>query len=117
MNVPRRQVVRKTTIAALANRVMNCYFRPQPMHRATLGIILIGATCLLAGCRSPRETETSELRHGLRQQMRVVRTQLQTSGASSAQLREFDRVASALDRQMRQLERKIQAMEEQTGER
>lgn len=79
-------------------------------------LLLITTTCLLAGCSSPRESETSELRRGMRQQMSVLRTQLQTSGASAAQLRDFDKAMTELDRQMRQLERQMQAMEKQSGE-
>ena len=73
--------------------------------------LLIVTACLLAGCSSTRETETSEMRRGVKQQMSVLRNQLQSSGASQAQLRDFDRAVAAVDRQMRQLERQLQAME------
>lgn len=80
-------------------------------------LLLITTTCLLAGCSSTRESETSEMRRGMKQQMSVVRTQLQTSGASAAQLREFDKAMTELDRQMRQLERQMHAMEKQMNDR
>lgn len=83
----------------------------QPSWKQTANVLLIAVACLLAGCSSTRESETSELRRGMKQQMRAVRAQLQASDASAAQLREFDRVAAAMDQQMRQLERQMQAME------
>jgi len=74
-------------------------------------LLLITTTCLLAGCRNTQESEASEMRRGLRQQTSILRTQMQTSGASSAQLRDFDKAMTELDRLMRQLERQMQAME------
>lgn len=79
--------------------------------------LLLATSCLLAGCSSTRETETSEMRRGMRQQMSVLRTQLQTSGASAAQLRDFDKAMTELDRQMRKLERQMHAMEKQMNDR
>lgn len=81
--------------------------------KRTANILLITSACLLASCSSTRENETSELRRDLRQQMNLVRTQLKTSGASTAQLRDFDKAMAELERQMRQLERQMQAMEKQ----
>ena len=74
-------------------------------------LVLLTAACFLAGCSTTKESKTSEMRRGMKQQMNAVRAQLQTSGASAARLREFDRVAAAMDRQMRQLERQMHAME------
>ena len=75
------------------------------------GLFLIVTACFLVGCSTTKETETSEIRRGMKQQMNAVRAQLRASGASAAQLREFDRAAAAMDRQMRQLERQMHAME------
>ena len=72
---------------------------------------LLMATCFLSACSSTRDSETSELRGGMKQQMATVRAQMKASGATPAQLRDFDRAALAMDRQMRQLERQMQAME------
>ena len=79
--------------------------------KRTAGLLLITTTCFLAGCSSTKESEATEMRRGMKQQMSVVRMQLQTSGASSAQLRDFDKATAELDRLMRQLDRQMQAME------
>jgi septal ring factor EnvC (AmiA/AmiB activator) len=73
---------------------------------------LLVATCLLAACSSTRESETSEIRSGMKQQMATVRAQMKTSGATAAQLRDFDRAMVEMDRQMRALERQMKALEQ-----
>jgi Tfp pilus assembly protein PilO len=80
--------------------------------------LLIAIACLLAGCSHTQESETTELRRAMKQQMTALRAQLKASGATVAQLREFDRAIAALDQPMRQLERQMQAMEtvEKRGE-
>lgn len=76
------------------------------MNGTALSVIAICAASLLAGCHTSRNSDTAELRHEMRKQLQTARAQLQTSGATPAQLREIDQAIAALDQQMQQLEGK-----------
>jgi hypothetical protein len=47
--------------------------------------------------------------------MMVVRTQMRASGASAAQLRDFDKAVAEMDRMLRQMEKQMRALEKQAG--
>ena len=55
------------------------------------------------------------MRREMRRQMMAVRTQMRASGASTAQLRDFDKAMAEMDRVMRQTERQMRALEKQAG--
>jgi len=75
----------------------------------------IGAALLCAGCASTSDNEASQMRREMRRQMMAVRTQMRASGASTAQLRDFDKAMAEMDRVMRQTERQMRALEKQAG--
>lgn len=82
----------------------------------TLAGVLICAISLLAGCSTTREDDASEMRRAMRAQMTAVRNQMSASGASVAQLREFDKAMVEMDRVMRQMEKQMRAIENATGD-
>jgi Tfp pilus assembly protein PilO len=77
--------------------------------------VFICAALLCAGCATTHNDETSEMRRGMRQQMMAVRTQMRASGASAAQLRDFDKAVAEMDRMLRQMEKQMRALENQAG--
>lgn len=81
----------------------------------SLAVFCICAVLLCAGCASTSDNEASQMRREMRRQMMAVRTQLQASGASTAQLRDFDKAMAEMDRVMRQTEMQMRALEDQTG--
>jgi hypothetical protein len=54
-------------------------------------------------------------RREMREQMMAVRRQMQASGASLAQLREFDKAMAEMERLMRQAEKQMRALDKQPG--
>lgn len=81
-----------------------------------LAAVLTCAASLCAGCATSKEAETSEMRRAMRAQMTAVRNQMLASGASVAQLREFDKAMVEMDRVMRQMEKQMRAIENATGD-
>ena len=77
--------------------------------------VFFSAALLCAGCASTSDNEASQMRREMRRQMMAVRTQMQTSGATPAQLREFDKAMVEMERVMRQTEKQLRALEKQAG--
>jgi len=80
------------------------------MNRVLLSSALLPAL-LLTACRSTHTSETSELPQEMRQQMSEQRAQLKASGATAAQLREYDRAMEQTEAAMRQMEKQMRELE------
>ena len=86
------------------------------MNKITsLAAVLTCAASLCAGCATTQEDEASEMRRAMRAQMTAVRNQMSASGASVAQLREFDKAMVEMDRVMRQMEKQMRAIQNSSG--
>lgn len=81
------------------------------MKSPALTFFLLCALSLLVGCCSPREREAIEWRHEMRTEIRKARAELRASGATAAQLREFDRAVVMLERAAGKLEGQVRALE------
>jgi uncharacterized lipoprotein len=71
---------------------------------------------LLSGCSSPRHSETNEMTQMLNEQMKPLRAQMVAQGATSEQLREFDRQMAALKKSMKQVGQQLNAIEAASGQ-
>ena len=81
----------------------------------SLAVFCVCAVLLCAGCASTSDNEASQMSREMRRQMVAVRTQLQASGASTAQLRDFDKAMAEMNRVMRQTEKQMRTLEKQAG--